>query len=171
MAESTLETEYSKQSNHIFNELGKQLLDKDNIKVVKITKNDSIKNKVEAIFKSIKQDKLILLTGLSNSIAKLICITEIVKQKQNEQQQQQHEPSQKLDQYNKLLHIDSTVNPSYKPIPEKENKKVDTKQLEKEALQEIKGPKIYTLPVLYIVIGKHSIVSNIELVNWTKQDK
>ena len=133
MAESTLETEYSKQSNHIFNELGKQLLDKDNIKVVKITKNDSIKNKVEAIFKSIEQDKLILLTGLSNSIAKLICITEIVKQKQNEQQQQQHEPSQKLDQYNKLLHIDSTVNPSYKPIPEKENKKVDTKQLEKRS--------------------------------------
>ena len=47
MAESTLETEYSKQSNHIFNELGKQLLDKDNIKVVKITKNDSIKIKLK----------------------------------------------------------------------------------------------------------------------------
>ena len=76
-----------------------------------------------------------------------------------------------MNHHRNYIHIDSTVNPSYKPIPEKENKKVDTKQLEKEALQEIKGPKIYTLPVLYIVIGKHSIVSNIELVNWTKQDK
>ena len=58
------------------------------------------KIKLKPYFKSIEQDKLILLTGLSNSIAKLICITEIFKQKQNEQQQQQHEPSQKLDQYN-----------------------------------------------------------------------
>ncbi|CAX41346.1 conserved hypothetical protein [Candida dubliniensis CD36] len=167
MVQSTLKSDYNKQSNSVFNELSKQLTEKEDITVFKITKNDSIRSKVDAILKSIEQDKLIFLSGSSNSIAKLICITEIVKQKQNGQQ----DPSEKLDQYNKLLHIDSTVNPNYKPISEKENEQTDRNQLEKEALQEIKGPKIYTLPVLYILIGKHSIMSNIELVSWTKQDK
>lgn len=162
MSKSTLDTDYVTQLKSIELDLTNKLTKEVPLKVFKITKNDSIKNKVEAILKFLDNDETILLSSLSNGIAKLIAITEIVKLKQPH-----------LYQYNNLLKLESTTNPNYKI--KKDNKNDDNDQipeegsLKKQVLEEINGPKVYTLPVMYILLTRRGSIENIDLMSWTKQ--
>ncbi|EMG50113.1 hypothetical protein SBY92_003725 [Candida maltosa Xu316] len=164
MSKSTLDTEYLNQVKGVELELTRKVLKDDSqselVKTFKITKNDSMKNKIEAILKYINDDKIILMSGLSNSVSKLISICEIVKSKQE---------GQTLYQYNSLLHIDSTVNPNHKPKQQSETTTNDKHDEEKAVLEEINGSKVFTLPVMYIILTKNPIIHQIELSNWTKQ--
>ena len=71
--------------------------------------------------KFIGDNEIVLLGGVSNGVAKLIAITEIVKQKE-----------QQLFQYNTLLKIESTTNPNHKNKPDVDTKTQDEVSLERK---------------------------------------
>ncbi|RCK57965.1 hypothetical protein Cantr_06742 [Candida viswanathii] len=162
MSKSTLDSEYTAQLNTVQRELQQKLSKDEALKLFKITKNDSIKKKVEAILKYVDQGEIVLLSSLSNGIPKLIAIVEIVKQKQSE-----------FYQYNMLLKIESTTNPDYKPKKDDTTKQGKSEKAvdEKQVLEEINGPKLFTLPVMYVLLTKKASLESVELMSWTKQPK
>ena len=158
MSEPSVNSKFVSQLATVERDLKAKLFQDESVRVFKITKNDSIKNKVEAILKFIGDNEIVLLGGVSNGVAKLIAITEIVKQKE-----------QQLFQYNTLLKIESTTNPNHKNKPDVDSKTQDEVSLEKKVLEEINGPKVFTLPSMYILLTKKDILEGIDMMSWTKQ--
>ncbi|CAI5760613.1 unnamed protein product [Candida verbasci] len=183
MSNLTNDDLFIEQLNQVERELKVKLKKLNNIaiKVQKISKNDSIKDRVTSILNTLRQEQeqeqeqqqdedeqntIILLGGYSNNIPKLISIVEIVKQ---------NNESSKLFQFNKLSKFESENNPNYKPKKEENNDdgKVLTeeeiqKKLEEEARKEIHGAKVYSLPTMFIILSNQDL-SQIDLTNWTSQ--
>ncbi|EGW30541.1 uncharacterized protein SPAPADRAFT_63383 [Spathaspora passalidarum NRRL Y-27907] len=135
--------------------------------IIKITKNDSIKQKVTSITAQLKENKIVLIASLSNSIPKAISVIEIAKSALKEE-------NKSVKQFNKLAHLDSTHNPNYKPNQENlegskhanddedEHKQV----IERDILESINGPKVYQLPIMYVILSLDNMIS---LTDWTSQ--
>lgn len=114
-----------------------------------ITKNDSIQNRVEQVLEKLEKNGSILIGGRASGIAKAVAVAEITKQK----------VTGPYAQYNKVVLLQSTVNPNYKAAPSLPNP-------EKEALDSVRGPQVYLIPVMYILFvkGEGSTLSG-----WTHQ--
>lgn len=116
-----------------------------------ITKNDSIRRRVAQILKRIEENKSVLVASKSSGISKAISIVEIVKQNQN------------LQQYNKINRITSEVNPNHKSRKIEQQAEVDPI---KEATDNVRGPKVYVLPVMYTLL----LATKKTLNGWTAQE-
>lgn len=127
-----------------------------------INKNDTIKTRVTHIINLLQsQDKPVLIAGKSNSISKVLTVSELLKCKIREQL-----PTIPLKQYNKLTKQSSLNNPNYKQT----NKTVKQKNNVNAFMNHagIHGHKIYQLPILYILfVPKED--NNLELGDWTCQ--
>ncbi|KAI5950236.1 hypothetical protein KGF54_005193 [Candida jiufengensis] len=143
----------------------------------KITKNDSMKKSIDIILNKLPTNA-ILFEGFTRDIQKLISIIEIVKQKSKES-------NKKLHQYNRLFKFQTTFNPYKKLKFDKDVEVVDfsneievkasietdgiNENLRREAELEVKGEKLFNLPVLYILLtfddGFKEYLDN----NWTIQ--
>lgn len=112
-----------------------------------IGKNDSIHSKVARIILILEERKeTVLLAGKSNSIGKMLSVSEIAKEKVN--------PNIKtiLKQYNKLTKQLSLTNPNYKVKKNLEQSNKDSTNSTAENFKLIYEPKIYLLPVLYLLL-------------------
>ncbi|RLV96479.1 hypothetical protein JA1_000208 [Spathaspora sp. JA1] len=150
------------------NEISQSTSRTNSVSIIKITKNDSIKRKVANITTQLHESKHVLIASLSNSIPKAISIIEIVKSVFKEE-------NVKLQQFNRLTHLESTHNPSYKPkqenSEESDKKQDDEKRqqmIEEEVLQSINGPKVYQLPVMYVILSIDDTLP-FDLTSWNKQ--
>ncbi|KAK6464634.1 hypothetical protein DFJ63DRAFT_87190 [Scheffersomyces coipomensis] len=155
-------------------------------KSIKVTKNDSIKNRITQITTELEQGNSVLVTSMSNSINKAISIIEIVKQKLAEK----HENKIQITQFNKITSHSSTINPNYKYTENPKNQRMIANPLlqerladnkdnnnheilihereEQKIIKSIRGYKVYQLPVLHnlLVVGDGN---QYDLTNWTIQ--
>lgn len=128
-----------------------------------IGKNDSIHCNVSRIILILEDKKeSVLLAGKSNSIGKMLSVSEIAKQKVN--------PDIKsvLKQYNKLTKQLSLTNPNYKARENLEQRRRDLTNPTTADLKSIYEPKIYLLPVLYLLLVPAQQVS-LHVEDWTYQ--
>ncbi|CAK9439952.1 uncharacterized protein LODBEIA_P40520 [Lodderomyces beijingensis] len=139
---------------------------------VKIAKNDSMKSKISTLLNLLSppESNSVLLEGFARDISKLISVVEIVKSKR---------PG--LRQYNRLLKYSDETDPyakegkqqSQRPIHVVGGDDIDVEASEASAVndegaetgaeaeadrvrqvaQEVKGAKIFDLPVLYILLS------------------
>ncbi|KAI3404978.2 COX12 [Candida oxycetoniae] len=158
--------ELSKQTSKLIAEL---VLKKDDLTIVnlKISRNDSMKSIISKSLDLLTHDS-ILFEAFARDIPKMISIVEIVKQKKSG-----------LHQYNRLFKYSSEVYPYMKKRKEEEGKEGEPKEREaiegeaiegeaieedrneeekiNQAIKEVKGSKVYDLPVLYIILSNSNL--------------
>ena len=112
-----------------------------------IKKNDSIRQRVAQILASLQEKSTVLLIGKSVAISKLVTIVELVKSKLGSD----------IHQYNHIYMEKSLSNPNY----------LGKKELteEQKALEEIRGPKVYQLAILLVILSE----KDVEMDGWNKQ--
>lgn len=112
-----------------------------------IKKNDSIRQRVAQILASLQEKSTVLLIGKSVAISKLVTIVELVKSKLGAD----------IHQYNHISMEKSLSNPNY----------LGKKELteEQKALEEIRGPKVYQLAILLVILSE----KDVEMDGWNKQ--
>lgn len=115
---------------------------------ITISKNDSIKARVAEVIAGLLNHNTVFLEAKSAAIAKLVAVTELAKKA--------HAPS--IHQYNRISLEKSLTNPNY----------LGERQLsdEQKALEEVRGPKVFQLPVLHVALCE----TEMELEGWSKQD-
>ena len=112
-----------------------------------IKKNDSIRQRVAQILASLQEKSTVLLIGKSVAISKLVTIVELVKSKLGAD----------IRQCDHISMEKSLSNPNY----------LGKKELteEQKALEEIRGPKVYQLAILLVILSE----KDVEMDGWNKQ--
>ena len=112
-----------------------------------IKKNDSIRQRVAQILASLQEKSTVLLIGKSVAISKLVTIVELVKSKLGAD----------IHQDNHISKEKWSSNPHY----------LGKKELteEQKALEEIRGPKVYQLAILLVILSE----KDVEMDGWNKQ--
>lgn len=153
------------ESNALYQKIlgskGPQSISSTNVTI--INKNDSIKTKVTQITNLLQsQTSPLLIAGKSNSISKMLTISELLKSTMRNDH-----PTIQLKQYNKITKQSSLNNPNYKQKKKTVKQRNNVDNFMKDAA--IHGHKIYQLPILYILFVTRDD-SSLELSGWTYQD-
>lgn len=127
-----------------------------------ITRNTVSKKYLEASLEALEKHKAVILVAKGPELNKLVSVVEQIKQKGD------------VKQLNKLTQQLSLINPSYSPQHSINNIKVffgddlSSQDAEKTALREIKGHKVYDVPVLSVLLVKVE-VNPADFAGWTIQ--
>lgn len=126
---------------------------KDHISTIIIGKNDSLQGRVGELLKLLQEAEnrplCVLLQATAGAIPRLVSLVEITCKK----------AGTKIYQYNHMSAEKSLENPNYrKPKPLND---------EQAALQEVRGPKVFQLPVLRVLLSDE----HVELSLWSEQEK
>ncbi|KAK6457735.1 uncharacterized protein RJT20DRAFT_26049 [Scheffersomyces xylosifermentans] len=147
---------------------------------ITITKNDSIKKRVDQILGTLKKGKPILIASRSNGISKAVSVVEIAKQQLKSQ-------NISILQFNRLSKQTSLINPNYKNstliegqedyvrkiLPDEEIRNLlpqeteERRTIENSIKEAVKGKKEYQLPLLHVLLVGEG--KEVELDGWTKQ--
>lgn len=134
--------------------------EEDSVPIIKISKNDSMKRKIDQITTNLQKKEIVIIASYSNGIPKQISITEIVKQ-------QLKDNGKIVKQFNKLSKFESISNPNEKKKPEKEPTEDD--EAYKTCLESIRSPHMFILPTMYILLTVGELVDQFDLGGWTIQ--